>query len=117
MIITFTKTMHTYIVGQPKHLAIAQRKKVNSFIYSFITDLSTDKTDWSGAVSVISECLLGAFHCSNVRDMEISCDIASGQYSVRFTSDTNLKNPAYAATVTERDGELFAEELELEEAP
>lgn len=82
MIVAFTKALHTYIIGQPKRSSLGQRKKVDSFIYSFITDLSAEKIDWGGATDAITECLLGAFNCVNVRDMEISIDIASGQYAV-----------------------------------
>ena len=99
MIVTFTKAMHTYVIGQPKRSSLGQRKKVDSFIYSFITDLTAEKIDWSGATDVITECLLGAFNCVDVRDMEISIDIASGQYAVRFTSATDMRDLAYAALV------------------
>ncbi len=128
MIITFTKALHTYIIGQPKRSSLGQRKKVDSFIYSFITDLSSEKINWGGATDVITECLLGAFNCVNVRDMEISVDIASGQYAVRFTSATDMRNMAYAALVLwETNGKrydnysadfenysIFAEQIELD---
>lgn len=108
MIVAFTKALHTYVIGQPKRSSLGQRKKVDSFIYSFVTDLSSEKIDWSGATDVITECLLGAFNCVNVRDMEISVDIASGQYAVRFTSATDMRDPAYAALVLwETDGKRF----------
>lgn len=128
MIVTFTKVLHTYIIGQPKRSSLGQRKKVDSYVYSFITDLSAEKIDWNGAADVITECLLGAFNCVNVRDMEISIDIASGQYAVRFTSATDMRDLAYAALVLwETDGkrydnysvdfenyEIYAEPIELD---
>ena len=128
MIITFTKVLHTYVVGQPKRSSLGQRKKVDSFNYSFITDLTAEKIDWSGATDVITECLLGAFNCVNARDMEISIDIASGQYAVRFTCATDMRDLAYAALVLwETNGKrydnystdfenysIFAEQIELD---
>lgn len=128
MIVTFTKVLHTYIIGQPKRSSLGQRKKVDSFIYSFITDLSAEKIDWGSVTDIITECLLGAFNCVNVRDMEISIDIASGQYAVRFTSATDMRDLAYAALVLwETDGkrydnysvdfenyEIYAEPIELD---
>lgn len=128
MIVSFTKTSHTYIIGQPKRSSLDQRKKVDSFMYSFVTDLSLEKIDWNGATDVITECLLGAFNCVNVRDMEISIDIASGQYAVRFTAATDMRDLAYATLVLwETDGKwydnysvdfenysIFAEQIELD---
>ena len=131
MIITFTKALHTYMIGQPKRSSLGQRKRIDSFIYSFITDLSAEKIDWSGATDVITECILSAFNCVNVRDMEISIDIASGQYAVRFTSATDMRDLAYAALVLwETNGKrydnysadfenysIFAEQIDITASP
>lgn len=40
MIIGLTKTMHTYIVGQPRRSSQAQSKRVDGYIYSFTTQTS-----------------------------------------------------------------------------
>lgn len=51
---------------------------------------------------------MGAFNCSLVRDMEISVDIATGQYAVRFTSASDMRNLAYGALVLwEQDGKRY----------
>lgn len=131
MIVTFTKALHTYVIGQPKRSSLGQRKRVDSFIYSFVTSLSSEKIDWSTATDVITECLLGAWGCVNVRDMEISVDIASGQYAVRFTSATDMRDLAYAALVLwEMNGKrydnysadfenysIFAEQIDITASP
>lgn len=110
MIVTFAKALHVYVIGQPKRGSIGQRKKVDSFIYSFLTNLSAEKTDWDSAQDIITECLLGAWSCRDVRDMEISVDIATRRYSVRFTSAVDMRDPAYAALVLwETDGKRYDE--------
>lgn len=115
MTIIFTKKTHTYIIGQPKRSSLTQRKKVDSFNYSFLTDLLFSEVDWSVAVEIITECLCGAFKCIEVRDMEVSLDLANEQYSVRFTSVTNLPKLAYAALVKKQGEEIFAEEIDIDE--
>lgn len=85
--------------------------------------------DWSGATDVIAECLLGAFNCVNVCDMELSLDTATGQYAVRFTSATDMCDSAYAAhvlwetddrrydnySVDFEDYKIYAEPIELDD--
>lgn len=104
-------------------------KEDRQFYLLFHYGLSSEKIDWSGALDVITECLLGAWGCVNVRDMEISVDIASGQYAVRFTSATDMRDLAYAALVLwETNGKrydnysvnfenysIFAEPIELDD--
>lgn len=102
MIIGFTKTMHTYIVGQPKRSSLGQNKRVDSFTYCFTTTISRADIDWDGAYTVITECLSDVMQLplDTVKDMEISLDIAAGLYTVRFSSPTNLTDTDYAAEIT-----------------
>ena len=101
MIIGFTKTMHTHIIGQPRKQSNAQQKRVNGFTYSFITTINQTDMDWDGVYYVILECLAESMklNLDTIKDMEISLDIPSGQYSLRFTSTENLIENAYAAEV------------------
>lgn len=102
MIIGLTKTMHTYIVGQPKRSSLGQSKRVDGFIYSFTTTISRADMNWDGAYNVITECLSDVMkiHLDTVKDMEISLDIAAGLYTVRFSSPQDLIDTDYAAEVT-----------------
>lgn len=110
MIIGLTKTMHTYIVGQPKRSSLGQSKRVTGYIYSFTTTISRADMDWDGAYNVIIECLASVMRINldTVKDMEISLDIAAGLYTVRFSSPQDLKDTDYAAEITwliqSRDG-------------
>lgn len=101
MIIGFTKTMHTYIVGQPKRSSKAQSKRITGFTYCFTTTINRADMDWDGAYTVITECLayVMLIPLDNVKDMEISLDIAAGLYTVRFSSPFDLKDTDYAAEV------------------
>lgn len=104
MIIGFTKQMHTHIVGQPQRKSKGQQKRVDSFIYSFTTNITMDDMDWNGVYDVLVECLTESMklNLDTVKDMEISLDIPSGQYAVRFTAigeKANLTEDAYAAEV------------------
>lgn len=105
MIVGFTKTMHTHIVGQPKRNSYAQNKRVDSFVYSFVTTIKLTDMDWNGVYDVIVECLAESMQipCENdtlaIKDMEISLDIPSEQYTVRFTAFSDLKDTTYAAEV------------------
>lgn len=101
MIIGFTKQMHSFIVGQPRKKSMAQQKRVDSYIYSFMTTIIQNDMDWNGVYDVIMECLTESMNIElyNVKDMEISLDIPSGKYSVRFTSTENLTENAYAAEI------------------
>lgn len=110
MIICFTKAMHTYIVGQPKRSSRGQSKRVDGFTYSFTTTISRADMDWNGAYNVIVECLANVMQIplDNVKDMEISLDIAAGLYTVRFSTPVDLTDTDYATEVTwivqSRDG-------------
>ena len=94
MVIGFTKQMHTHIVGQPQRKSIGQQKRVDSFIYSFITNIKRTDMDWDGLYDAIVECL--------TESMKLDLDIPSGQYAVRFTATgdkADLTADAYAAEV------------------
>ena len=110
MIIGFTKTMHTYIVGQPKRSSMGQNKRIDGFIYCFTTTISRADMDWDGAYNVIVECLASVMQIplDAIKDMEISLDIAAGLYTVRFSTPVDLKKTDYAAEITwlvqSRDG-------------
>lgn len=110
MIVGFTKTMHTYIVGQPKRSSLGQSKRVTGYIYCFTTTISRADMDWDGAYNVITECLSDVMKIplDTVKDMEISLDIAAGLYTVRFSTPVDLKETDYAAEITwlvqSRDG-------------
>lgn len=101
MIIGFNKTMHTYIVGQPKRSSRGQSKRVDGFTYCFTTTISTADMDWNGAYNVIVECLTVVMQIplDTIKDMEISLDIAAGLYTVRFSSPKDLTDTDYAAEV------------------
>ena len=102
MIIGFTKTMHTYIVGQPKRSSKGQSKRVDGFTYSFTTTISRADMDWDGAYTVITDCLADVMRINldTVKDMEISLDIAAGLYTLRFSTPVDLKETDYAAEIT-----------------
>lgn len=102
MIIGFTKTMHTYIIGQPKRSSKGQSKRVDGFTYCFTTTINRADMDWGGAYNVIVDCLADVMQIplDNVKDMEISLDIAAGLYTVRFSSPKDLTDTDYAAEVT-----------------
>lgn len=110
MIIGLTKTMHTYIVGQPRRSSQAQSKRVDGYIYSFTTTIRRADMDWDGAYNVITECLADVMQIplDSVKDMEISLDIAAGLYTVRFSTPVDLTDTDYAAEITwliqSRDG-------------
>ncbi|MBQ3138144.1 MAG: hypothetical protein IJB68_01355 [Ruminococcus sp.] len=104
MIIGFTKQMHTHIVGQPQRKSKGQQKRVDSFIYSFITNVQRRDMDWDGLYDAVVECLIESMGLSldAVKDMELSLDITSGQYAVRFTAigdKADLTEDAYAAEI------------------
>lgn len=110
MIICFTKTMHTYIVGQPKRSSRGQSKRVDGFTYSFTTTISRADMDWDGAYTVITDCLADVMKIplDDIKDMEISLDIAAGLYTVRFSTTIDITDTDYAAEITwliqSRDG-------------
>lgn len=101
MIVGFTKTMHTYIVGQPKRSSQGQSKRVTGFIYCFTTTISKADMDWDGAYNVITDCLANVMKIplDTIKDMEISLDISAGLYTVRFSTTQDLKETDYAAEV------------------
>lgn len=104
MVIGFTKQMHTHIVGQPQRKSKGQQKRVDSFIYSFITNVQRTDMDWDGLYDAVVECLTESMGLAlnAVKDMELSLDIPSGQYAVRFTAigdKANLTGDAYASEV------------------
>lgn len=104
MVIGFTKQMHAHIVGQPQRKSKGQQKRVDSFIYSFITNVQRTDMDWDGLYDAIVECLTESMKLDleAVKDMELSLDIPSGQYAIRFTAigdKADLIEDAYAAEV------------------
>lgn len=104
MVIGFIKQMHTHIVGQPQRKSKGQQKRVDSFIYSFITNIKRTDMDWGGLYDVVVECLTESMGLAldAIKDMELSLDIPSGQYTVRFTATgdkADLTADAYAAEV------------------
>jgi len=96
MIIYLSKQMHTRIIGQPQRKSMGQSKRVDGFVYSFITNILAEDMDWDNVEDVLTESIV-AIGCSTntVKDMEISLDIPSGQYSLRFSSTVNLSETAY----------------------
>ena len=88
--------MHTRIIGQPQRKSMGQSKRVDGFVYSFITNILAEDMDWDSVEDVLTETVV-AIGCSTntVKDMEISLDIPSGQYSLRFSSTVNLPETAY----------------------
>lgn len=96
MIIYLNKQMHTRIIGQPQRKSLGQSKRVDGFVYSFITNILAEDMDWDSVEDVLTETVV-AIGCSTntVKDMEISLDIPSGQYSLRFSSTVNLPEMAY----------------------
>lgn len=110
MIIGFTKTMHTYIIGQPKRSSLAQSKRVDGFTYCFTTTIRRADMDWNVAYNVITECLADVMQIplDTIKDMEIGLDIAAGLYTVRFSTPVDLTDTDYATEVTwivqSRDG-------------
>ena len=110
MIVGFIKTMHTYIMCQPKRSSLGQNKSVDGFTYCFTTTIRRADMDWDGAYNVIVECIADVMQIplDTIKDMEISLDIAAGLYTVRFSSTVDLTDTDYAAEVTwivqSRDG-------------
>ena len=102
MILGLTKTMHTRIIGQPRIGRNAQQKKVEGFTYSFTTNIKRTDLDWNEIEDVSNKVFTDVFHIHSVefvKDCEISLDIPSGQYSLRFTSSRELTEDAYAANI------------------
>ena len=104
MVIGFTKQMHTHIIGQPQRKAKGQQKRIYSFTYSFVTNIKRTDMDWLGLHEVIVECLMEGMRIplDSVKDLELSLDIPSGQYAIRFTAiggKADLTEDAYAAEV------------------
>lgn len=96
MIIYLNKQMHTRIIGQPQRKSMGQSKRVDGFVYSFISNILAEDMDWDSVEDVLTETIV-AIGCSTntVKDMEISLDIPSGQYSLRFSSTVNLSETEY----------------------
>lgn len=104
MIIGFTKQMHTHIIGQPQRKSKGQQKRVDGFTYSFVTNIKRTDMGWDGLYDAVVECLTESMKLDldAVKDMELSLDIPSGQYAVRFTAigdKADLTEDAYAAEV------------------
>jgi hypothetical protein len=92
MKVALTKTMHTYVVGQPKKKSKAQTRRVDGYIYSFASDLSADNYDFEVAYDLI-EIFICNIICSSLekcKDLEISVDIATGHYTFRFWCKKNI---------------------------
>ena len=108
MIILLTKTMYTKILGQPQIRAKGQYNRTEGFTYSFTFNLKRKSGEWTtnwGLIEKIAiDCLFqsvggigtGDERKLNVKDMELSVDISSGNYTVRFSSDKDLPEDAYA---------------------
>jgi len=100
--------MYTKILGQPPIRTKSQFKRTEGFIYSFLFNLKRDNgawtVNWTLIEMVISDCLFrlvggvgtGAERKLNLKDLELSVDISSRNYTVRFFSDKDLTEDAYA---------------------
>ncbi len=104
MVIGFAKQMHTHIVGQPQRKSKGQKKRIDSFTYSFVTNIKRTDMDWLGLHEVVVECLMEGMRIplDSVKDLELFLDIPSGQYAVRFIvigDKADLTEDAYAAEV------------------
>lgn len=121
MIIGFTKQMHTHIVGQPQRKSKGQQKRVDGFTYSFVTNIKRTDMDWDGLYDVVVECLTESIGLAldAVKDMELSLDIPSGKYAVRFTAigdKADLTEDAYATEIrwtVQRDDAIISLNLEV----
>lgn len=102
MILGLTKTMHTRIVGQRQVRGKAQSKRADGFTYSFMTNLTRADLDWSEIEDVCNQCFSDIFRIpqeATTKDIEISLDIPSKKYSLRFNSSQELSENAYGANV------------------
>ena len=102
MILALTKTMHTRIIAQRRVKKDTQQRKVDSFTYSFMTNISRADLDWNEIEELLEKCFDDGFLIPSenfVKDIEISLDIPTGRYSVRFNSSYELKEDTYAMVV------------------
>lgn len=108
-VVTFNKTMQTKIIGQPQLRSNAQTRRVSGYTYSFLTSVSQDDfgTDFETPEEIIIACVHHGLcvpadgNMLSVKDFEISLDIGSGLYSVRFTTNTALPLLKYDMQVSQ----------------
>ena len=99
MILALTKTMHTRIIAQRRVKKDTQQRKVDSFTYSFMTNISHADLDWNEIEELLEKCFDFIPSENFVKDIEISLDVPTGRYSVRFNSSYELKEDTYAMVV------------------
>ncbi len=114
-VVTFQKTLQTKIIGQPQLRSNAQTKRVNGYTYCFLTSLAQD--DFGGDFETPEGIIIACVHQGlcvpadenqlAVKDFEISLDIGSGLYSVRFTTSTVLPFLTYDMQVYENKGNII----------
>lgn len=92
MIFGFTKTMHTYIVGQPNRSSNTQKEREDDFIYAFSTTIRQSDIPFKNIPDVVIRVLADVMRIplENIKDLEISLDIPSGLYTVRFSTSREL---------------------------
>lgn len=97
--------MYTKILGQPSIKSKVQNKHTDGFTYSFITNLKKHDIKWADSWNlverVIIKCLsiivgMDSNEMLNLKNLELSVDIPSGNYTIRFSSAKDLGNLAYA---------------------
>ena len=117
MLVTFQKTMHTKIIGQPQLRSNAQNKRVNGYIYSFLTSVSQEDfgRDFDTPETILEVCVQG-LGADNIKDFEISLEIGSKLYSVRFTANIFLESDTYDMQVFEDEtGNIGADLIRRDE--
>lgn len=117
MLVTFQKTMHTKIIGQPQLRSNAQNKRVNGYIYSFLTSVSQEdfRRDFDTPETILEVCVQG-LGADNIKDFEISLEIGSKLYSVRFTANIFLESDTYDMQVFEDEtGNICADLVRQDE--
>lgn len=98
MIVGFVKTMQTRIIGQDMDRENAQQYRTDGFTYSFLTNVTRKQLSWD-EIELVCFKWLDKLRAYDAKDMELSLDLQSGQYSLRFTSCSELPEDAYATEV------------------
>ena len=99
MIIGIIKTMHTFVPSQLRRNSNAQAKRTENYIYAFDTTIGKDNVDLKEACNVLVEALTKALNITTIKDIEVSLNVTSGLYSLRFTTPTFLECNEYAFNV------------------
>lgn len=122
-IVTFSKTMQTKIIGQPQLRSNAQTRRVSGYTYSFLTSVSQDDfgNDFETPEDIIIACVHQGLcvpsdgNMLSVKDFEISLDIGSGLYSVRFTTNTALPLMKYDMQVSQAETGFIIDFIDFDE--